>query len=123
MTEQPTQGLRANIYRTARGDFSLGGISSRVDEVTIVGTEYRDGGTQFVPMRAPHSVTEDAPAVVLVVRRLFGRIRTVSVEPYQPDGPGLHYMAGGTYVATSDSRFGDVTGFYGAVSLHDRHEG
>lgn len=124
--EAPLRGLHASIFTnpTFLG-CSNDGISSRCTAVTIVGTQDRRPGQRgpVLPLRTDSQVFEPdstAPAVIVVYRH-FGGQRLVSVEPL--DSNGWNYMAGGSYVATSDSRFGDLIGFYGAVSLHDRYEG
>jgi len=134
------KGLRASIYKENGRDYSNGGISSRVNEVTIVGRDIdRVGGAIFEP-------TVDAPAVVLVRRTMTrnggyrrrvidpatGSIKHeyvgetyeyVHAEPLQQHELGLWLMNGGTYIATSDSRFNEATGGHGPIALHDRYEG
>jgi hypothetical protein len=111
-------GLIANIYRWSLPDCSNGGLSSRVNEVTLVNVE------------GPFEPSEDRPAALLLNGHLRGTVRIVpaiEVAPgrYEPDG---HPAMGGAYVSTSDSRFTEavekLTGapFYGAVALHDRYE-
>ena len=113
-------GLIANIYRGRFGDCSNGGLSSRVNEVTLVNVE------------GPFEPTEDRPAAMLLNGHARGTVRVVpAVEvkggAYVYD-ENRHSMMGGAYVATSDSRFTQavekLTGapFYGAVPLHDRYE-
>ena len=63
------------------------------------------------------AVTPDALAAELS-RNPFGNPILVPVD--QPGGAGP--MMGGTYAATSDSRFGKATGVYGAIPIHDRFE-
>ena len=117
MSESYTHGLRVGIYKHKEETFSNGGISEKCDEVTLVGPG--------VPALFP--VTEKAPAVQLVKRRLGvldnpGPV-IVHAEPVDPPRKGTHgWMAGGSFIASSDSRFGEAVGFYGAVSLHDRSE-
>lgn len=116
-------GLRAEVYRTARlGDCSNGGLSSRVDTVTIVNAE------------GPFKPDEHAPAVLLQ-KGPMGTVNAVPVTAFgegwalDRPGGGVGPMMGGAYIATSDSRFRekvdnllDGSGFYGAVALHDRFE-
>ena len=128
------RGLTMYVYRDNLGDCSNGGISSRCDRVTVVGvvTDMQGGRSELRPFpdsaMAPFAATEDAPAVVVVKRKLFGGRRTVlSVEPLEQVDPkhGTPWMAGGCYVATSDSRLRELLGadeFYGALSFHDRTE-
>lgn len=107
-------GLRINVYRPADGhDCTNDGISSRVNELTLVTTP------------GPFDPTPDAPAAYLVKGHTPGTARIV----WRPiGGEGKHVMFGGNYGATSDSRFTrhieDLTGapFYGAVPIHDRYE-
>lgn len=119
MVDKPVKGLRCDIYRgTYR---SINQLLTDFKQVTLVGTDIDAvGGAVFEP-------TPDAPAVRLNVRS-FASGTIVNAEPVdQPDamcGP----MAGGSYIATSDSRFSQVielhTGarFYGAIPLHDYFE-
>lgn len=129
-TTTDLRGLRANIYVPADGrNCSNGGVSSRCRNVTIVGIRtdngYAAGHGLVDPLPRLSQVsepTDDAPAAVIVYRQM-GRRTVVHVEPLDgPEQPGTPWMAGGCYVATSDSRFGDLVGFYGAVSFHDRTE-
>jgi hypothetical protein len=112
-------GLIANIYRWSLSDCSNGGLSSRVNEVTLVNVE------------GPFEPNEDRPAALLLNGHSMGTVRVV---PAVEVAPGGSYeaegrpMMGGAYVATSDARFTEaverLTGapFYGAVALHDRYE-
>jgi hypothetical protein len=82
----------------------------------------------IVNAEGPFEPTDDAPAVVLVVRDLFGG-KYVHAEPVVPAGTAKPwFMHGGTYIETSDSRFGEairrLTGNKHAypVALHDRTE-
>lgn len=104
------KGLRADIYKHSGQDFSNGGISSRCNEVTIVGP-----GIPEV-----HEANEHAPAVRINVRQIGGPV--VSLEPVDKPSGVVGPMAGGCYVGTCDSRLREAIGFYGAVSLHDRFE-
>lgn len=132
MDTEELRGLTLHIYRPEHGDSSNGGISSRYGRVTLVGvvTEMDGGRSEMRPFpessHVPSGPSEDAPAVVVVKRRI-GRDRVLHVEPLiEPDqDQGTPWMAGGTYVATSDSRVRDLLGadhFYGALSFHDRTE-
>jgi hypothetical protein len=118
-------GLRAEIYTSRLGSCSNGGISERHQTVTVVNAE------------GPFSPTDDAPPVLLVKGNLPG---TVKIVPASMDTPGeyqpaeplgmLGPMAGGCYVDTSDSRFGEaisriiggMPAAHGPVALHDRFE-
>ena len=58
-------GLIANIYRGRFGDCSNGGLSSRVNEVTLVNVE------------GPFEPTEDRPAAMLLNGHARGTVRVV----------------------------------------------
>lgn len=105
-------GIIANIYRSDRlGDCSNGGISERVSEVTVIDID------------GPAEPTPERPAVRLVRRKFAGR-EYIHAEPVEPVAEGhIGYMAGGTFIHSSDSRFSKAVGGGGMpVSLHDRTE-
>lgn len=121
-------GLIVSIYKDKGREWSNGGVSSRVDELTLVNVD------------GPFEPTEDRPAALLVPNAM-GTVRVVPAIEVAPGGsyveqgaedalgaPGVGPMMGGCYVATSDSRFSEkieaLLGgrFYGAVPLHDRFE-
>jgi hypothetical protein len=118
-------GLSASIYTNRQyATCSNRGISSRFAEVVVVAVvAFNDQGQpHVVDVVGPSRVAADRPAVALVKRNHFGRGVTVSAQPY---GQGLAltgWMAGGAFIASSDQRFGEASGFYGAVCLHDRRE-
>lgn len=76
----------------------------------------------------PFEASNDAPAALLV----RGPLGTVHIELEGHKGCDMTKcigpMAGGAFVATSDSRFSEAVSrmlghsFYGAVSLHDHYE-
>jgi hypothetical protein len=105
------KGIRADIYRArTNNDGSNGGLSSRVDQVTII-----DGRID-----GPFEPSDDAPAVRLVERMLNGA-PYYHLEPFdRPEGK-LGPMMGGTYVATPDSRLRRIAPS-GVLPLHDRFE-
>jgi len=117
-------GLIADIYRNRRGDFSNGGISGKADQVVIVN------------LPGPFEPDEDTPAVRLVRGNIPGTVKIVPAVKtlgggwttmYRDGEKTIGPMAGGCYVATSDSRFRDACRMLGAdaaeaVSLHDRFE-
>lgn len=92
-------GLRVEIvrgkYRSPRCYFD--GVS----EVTVVN----------VP--GPSEPTEDAPAAVLSTNA-YGQ---AVVRPDMPDAGWL--AMGGSYAATTDSRWREAHGVYGAIPVHD----
>lgn len=112
-TRKGPSGIRASIYKDSGRDYSNGGVSSFTDEVTVI-----------LPEGGPFEPTEAAPAVEFVRRTIGGR----AAHYFRPvEGPEGHErmvgpMAGGTYLGSSDSRFSDLTGMYGAVPFHDRYE-
>ena len=114
-------GLTAFIYKHRGDEQSNDGLSSRVERVTVVNID------------GPFDPTEDAPAVMLVPGNLRGTVKVVGaveehgdwIEDYSLVSVGP--MFGGTYVATSDSRFAEairaITGNYENIApLHDRWE-
>jgi hypothetical protein len=109
-------GLRASIYK-ARGyeKCSNGGVSEFYDQVTLIN----------VP--GPSEPSDDAPPALLKAGNLPGTLKVVPVIPGTFAGL-VGPMAGGSFIATSDSRFSDacrqIVGgeFYGAVAFHDRYE-
>jgi hypothetical protein len=125
-------GLIASIYKTAglnaRGDtqgrsYSNGGISERVEQVTIVNVE------------GPFEPNEDRPAVLLVPGNLSGTVKLVvavmdTPGEYSEDVPlgKVGPMFGGCYVDTSDARLNEAVvrlggpSYGGPVPLHDRYE-
>ena len=105
------KGLLAYIYRSDLGDCSNGGISGRVQKVTIIDDR----------IDAPFAPTDEAPAVRIVERNIGGR-PYVHAEPIDaPEGDKtVGPMMGGCYIATSDSRLRAIAD--GAIPLHDRWE-
>ena len=116
------KGLHCQIYRSdLMGGCASGGISERVKNVTLIGDGV-DG--VFEP-------SVDAPAVKLVKRNIDGIY--VHAEPdlthatnatelarIGTETPWL--MAGGTFIYSCDSRFGQAVGHSQPISLHDRFE-
>lgn len=126
-----TTGLHASIYRNAQhGDCSNGGISSRVDAITIVSAH----------INAPHSINDRHPEFHVWARvwgGLGGQVRTVSADDLSgpdlrepncylflvPAGEKPHaVMMGGNYAGTPDSRFSEAFGSR-PLPIHDRKEG
>lgn len=116
MDHEPS-GIRVSIYKDGGRSWSNGGISDLHDEATLI---LPDGG--------PFKPTFDAPAIK-IVGNTAGTIKAIPYDDTKwrhekPIGP----MMGGSYIATSDSRFSEETErvlgarFYGAVPLHDRFE-
>lgn len=134
MTEstQPVKGLTLDVFRPADGhDSTNGGLSSRVNRVTVVGI-LDQVAEQGKPVLAelPHycrvfTPTEDAPAVLLQ-KRWVGEV-VWSIVP-APDGTqplktyAYGWMFGSNFAFTHDSRLREVTGLWGPVGIHDRRE-
>lgn len=125
------KGLRVSILQDAEiGNCSNGGVSSKVNALTIVGivdhTYPNDLAKREVkPLPVDSRIfapTEDAPAAIIKYRNM-GSERLVTVEPLDDArATGTPWMAGGAYVTSSDSRWRRLVGFYGAPALHDRTE-
>ena len=102
-------GLRLRVFRSSLRDCTNNGVSSKVNELTLIDAD------------GPFEPTPDAPAVIL-----FFRQGTVVIKP--ADTGGNCTMFGGNYASTSDSRFLEAVNamlghsFYGAVAIHDRVE-
>lgn len=141
ITGQATQdtpvrrGLTVSVLRPVDfPDCTNGGASARVAKLTVIGiideVAWWDAGNRgdrnppVQPLPADCQVStpsDDAPAAYLRRRRI-GRI-VHSVEPVYTDRATQPWlMAGGNYAASSDSRWADLIGMYGAVSIHDRNE-
>lgn len=112
---EPATGLLADIFKYKGKSYANRGISTRVDDVTVI-----------VPGQSvgPFPVKDDRPAVV--IKRRAATLRQaeyVYAEPLEPVPAGeIGYMMGGCYVGSSDSRFVELTGGLSAVPLHDRTE-
>ena len=98
---------------------SNGGVSSRHKSVDL----YRDD--VLISDIDPDLLDR----AVEIVARNIGGSTIFHVEPVQPvNSNSVGWMAGGSYVTTSDSRFSQeaqrVGGqrFYGAMAFHDRQE-
>jgi hypothetical protein len=115
-------GLTVSVYRDADGtDCTNNGISSRFIRLTVVNVE------------GPEEPSEKAPAVILDshvngIVRIVPAVFDPKLKVYVKDRSRA-WMSGGNYAATCDSRFSrkiealTKTRFYGAVAIHDRHEG
>lgn len=112
-------GLPVSIFRANYA--SEPNIFRNVQRLTIVN----------VP--GPFEPTEEAPAACLVRGARAGIVRVVPARLHEsgkwiPDTHNHMVMFGGSYVATSDSRWTAAieaiigSAFYGAVALHDRVE-
>lgn len=130
------KGLRASVLVSKHGDCSNEGLSSRVSEVTVVGMigERTASGParpfELLPEESRvFEASDDAPAVALVYRTIFGKLYVHAAEVEQ-DGDTVKLvkrddcvgpMASGAMISSSDSRFVMAAGGDG-VKLHDRFE-
>ena len=95
------KGLTANVYR----DEYRCSINLLNDAKTVTIIDQEVPGI-FTP-------NEDAPAVKLVRRKIYGR-DYIHAEPAQPG----HYAFGGSFIYTSDSRMRELNTY--PIPLHDR---
>lgn len=135
-----TSGLELSVARSARGDFTMGGISRFADVLTLVGFLLVDAG---MPMRLVTALTEDArkveptterPAVAIEIREILGQPTQLAVQSVTWSAADDRYVVedrgrpGGNYASWSDSRVGDnlrlhyPPGFYGGLAIHDRFD-
>lgn len=134
MITSEAKGLTIGVLR-GQYDGTNGGVSRSHDRLTVVGY-LSEGAREPEPMPVDSRVftpTEDAPAVLLRVRRPFSNHLICDVMPTQlvkgfivPERRWV--MAGGNYASLGDSRLSDLVSsllghpFYGALSIHDRIE-
>lgn len=113
-------GLHVYVHRDSLGDCTNGGVSSRHGILCVVNVDgpFEPGGENgYPPVLLEHHV-QDCLRIVPAYRHSTGRWLRA---------PG-HFMMGGNFAATSDSRFSEkceqLLGhrFYGAVAIHDRQE-
>ena len=109
-----SKGLRLAVYRWNLGDCSNGGLSGKVDHVTLLTDNPNDPGQVFEP-------DGDAPAVRMVKRRVWpDEAPYVHLEPIGQEG--RHLMCGGAFAYSSDARYAELIGLHYPVSIHDRAE-
>lgn len=98
-------GIIASIYRS--------------DYDSAMNAFYGKSSITIINIDGPFEPTDERPAAILV----DGPRGTKHIKPADDysDKDGVQ-MAGGTFANTSDSRFSEAVGFYGAVSIHDRRE-
>ena len=106
-------GIRAYIYRSSLGKCAAGGLSDNFDVVVVMNAA------------GPFGPSDDEPRVKIALNSCGDPIIIPMADrPENTSGP----MAGGTFVSTSDSRFGEavrrISGndFYGGIPFHDRYE-
>ena len=110
-----------SIYKASHSDCSNGGMSSRCNQVTLVGT-WDNERSEFSPLPKSSQIFEASdkkPAVIAVYRRYLDYWHLEPCEFMAP--PKRHMMAGGCYCCCSDSRFRESWPY--PLPLHDRHEG
>jgi hypothetical protein len=105
----PLKGLTVSVLRSADGDFTNGGVTSRYTRFTLCGPG--------IPEISEAS--ESCPALMFDPRR--GGSWMVARPIVRNDGGNVGPMFGGNYVTSSDSRFHDATGGH-PVAVHDRFE-
>jgi len=113
MSSQSNKGLSVSLYKNAEfGECSNGGISSTCNSCIIVSDDF-----DIVEL---FEATEESPAVVIVKRegRPFQDIIAVPRDIFESK---KHYMFGGSFIYSSDSRFNDIS--KQPIKLFDRVEG
>jgi hypothetical protein len=121
-TNPTEKGLRCEIL-TGSGDYSNDGLSSHVQEVTLLDPTLTELTTELRQRRgfavALHAPTSKAPGVRLTETRPGYLVA-------RPDGdrqPGtVGWMASGAYIVSNDGRFATLTGSPRPIPLHDRTE-
>ena len=109
-------GLIVEVMRAADGyDATNGGLSGRHRQLTVVNVT-----GPFEPMgdRPAFALLDGAGGSRRLVPVLYDGRNWQVVQPEGMVGP----MMGGNFAHTSDSRFREAVGFYGAVAVHDRYE-
>lgn len=120
-------GWPADILRPANGtDCTLGGMSSRHTRVIVTGI-VADAWEPLEPGSQAHEPTDDAPEAWLRVRHTNAAGTLWSLVPAcaARSGPALTTWlarhAFGSNFAHLAGPLSGITGFYGAVAVHDRH--
>ena len=110
-------GLIVNVYHTAGGDCTRGGVSAQHAMLTVANVD------------GPFDPSRGTPPVLLEMH-VPGCLRIVPAVMHDGEwvrAPGW-WMMGGNFAHTSDSRLGDAARqllghvFYGAIAIHDRQE-
>ena len=106
------KALPISVFENKRiGNCSNHGISDRFNELLIV---HEEGFIDIDPENPPENL------VKLVVRNLWGK-EYKHLEPVVgPDKGAVGWMFGGSYAASSDSRFGKISDY--PLPIHDRQE-
>lgn len=106
--------LTAYVLRSALGDCTNGGVSSRTDSFDLFASHLSFAQVADYCLEKGIGVNK---ALKLVYRE---HLDYIHAEPII--GRGRWYMAGGNFVKSSDSRFKDLTGIGYPVPVHDRTE-
>ena len=107
------KGLITEIFENkAHGNCSNHGLSSKVDKVVITSEDFE--------IDEVFEVTEDMPEVV-IIKRERNSFKDVIAVPRELLESGKHYMFGGSFIYTSDSRFAEISS--SPIKLFDRVEG
>lgn len=113
--------LRVDIYKSAYSDCTNGGVSGSRDTMLVVNVPgpatAKGAGVALKLVDGPRGTKHLVP-VVYDGKDGDGEDTWVEIDIDGFVGP----MFGGNYAGTSDSRFGEAVGFYGAVAIHDRFE-
>lgn len=97
-------GLLVSIYRS---DYdSSANVFYGMEKICVVNIE------------GPFKPTDEMPAAVLDTNSVGQKI----IRPFGEVPSGYYQMAGGTFASSSDSRFSEAIGLYGAIPIHDRRE-
>lgn len=123
--QAPRRGLGLHVLRSALGTATVG-ITGRCDRLVLVGVldQTLEGDqARVVPLPRSyqrHPEADGCPAVVLV-KRFVGPAEHNRVMFYlrPADWWDRVEMMGGNYAACSDCRLEHLTGFHGAVAVHD----
>ena len=102
------KGIRIEVYSNPKyRGCAAGGISEKFDELLIAHE------------RGCIDINGDEENLVKVVHRNIGGRDVYHLAPIDDDG---QYMFGGNYAGSSDQRFCELHGIYGALAVHDRKE-
>lgn len=112
MSSRASKGLSVSIFKNAElGMSSNGGMSSICHSCTIVSDDF-----EIVEL---FEATVESPAVV-IMRRDSNPFKDVIAVPRSILESGEHYMFGGSFIYTSDSRFSEIS--KQPIKLFDRVE-
>ncbi len=101
--------------RFSLGDCTAGGLTSRSDQFEVFAPHLSFAQVADYCLRKQMDLNK---VLKLVYRENLDHIHAEPVIDR-----GKHYMFGGNFVKTSDSRFKDLTGIRYPVPVHDRTEG